>query len=556
MEQGREQLSLQDVEVGLDVLIAMLKRKGIPLPSEIGAFVALEACEQILDAPVRVRDAELVIGEIGEIAVLPSSERASEADAVRSILLLLGDLLVCSAPGVPEMLLELVEHGPSDSTLERLRDELEACLLPLNRGATRRVLARLLREARKEGERSSTRAVQQPDSSALDAELDVLLGAAQVAAPARPALIPSLRDARAALGPSAPVPPAPPPGHRRSEAAARKAAPFDGADPELSPSSADPVAPHAASAAAESAADGGGRGPAGTAKLSSPRPAAQSPPAAASAREQVEASAAPRSSGRATERGPALRTEQMLEEEIAAPGISGGAVLGGLLVLVALVLVTAYLLLGQQGARQLLGLPPSGTAQSTAATAGPTPTKVDRRVGELRVSSEPARAQVFLLIGNGPALATDLPVGVAHEFVALAEGHAPARAVVPSDAIWEPYSGQPRYELAMQTGKEATKVEELELGATLLPQDVGTPTGALGSVRVITTPPGSKVYQLIGFTPDVRVENLPLDRDYDVLLYLRGREVVERHLAAADFRETEGKLVADVELRLPARSAH
>jgi len=49
---------------------------------------------------------------------------------------------VCSAPGVPPMLLELIEHGPSakDWTLSRLRDDLEACLLPLNRGATRRVL--------------------------------------------------------------------------------------------------------------------------------------------------------------------------------------------------------------------------------------------------------------------------------------------------------------------------------------------------------------------------------------------------------------------------------
>ncbi|HEX7477912.1 MAG TPA: hypothetical protein VF331_08900 [Polyangiales bacterium] len=556
MEQGREQLSLQDVEVGLDVLIAVLKRKGIPLPSEIGAFIALEACEQILDAPVRVRDAELVIGEIGEIAVLPSSERASEADAVRSILLLLGDLLVCSAPGVPEMLLELVEHGASDSTLERLRDELEACLLPLNRGATRRVLARLLREARKEGERSSTRAVQQPDSSALDAELDLLLGGPDVAAPARPTPIPSLRDAHSVVKASVPVPPAPPSGGRRSDAAARAAALLDDDEAEPSPSSADTVGRRGHGALTTYAADGGGRDPAGTAKLSSPVPPAEPPPSAASAREQVEASAAPRSSGRAAERGPAPRTEQLLEEEIAAPGISGGAVLGGLLVLVALVLATAYLLLGQQGARQLLGLPPSGAAQSAAAVAGPAPATVDLRVGELHVSSKPARAQVFLLIGNGPALATDLPVGVAHEFVALAEGHAPARAVVPSNAIWEPVSGQPRYELAMQTGKEATKVEELELGASLLPQDVGTPTGALGSVRVITTPPGSKVYQLIGFTPDVRVENLPLAREYDLLLYIRGREFVERQLTAADFRETEGKRVAEIELRLPARQAH
>jgi hypothetical protein len=41
-------------------------------------------------------------------------------------------------------LLDLVEHGPNEDrlTLSMLRSDLEACLLPLNRAATRRVLSR------------------------------------------------------------------------------------------------------------------------------------------------------------------------------------------------------------------------------------------------------------------------------------------------------------------------------------------------------------------------------------------------------------------------------
>ena len=90
----------------------------------------------------------------------------------------------------------------------------------------------------------------------------------------------------------------------------------------------------------------------------------------------------------------------------------------------------------------------------------------------------------------------------------------------------------------------------------MLPHSVGTPQGRLGSVRVVTTPRGADVYQLIGFTPDVRVENLPLERAYDVLVYLEGRALVTRHIEPADFRESQGpdnkgKRVANLEVELP-----
>ena len=156
-----------------------------------------------------------------------------------------------------------------------------------------------------------------------------------------------------------------------------------------------------------------------------------------------------------------LRTEELIEEAVPSRGVSSGLVLGGMFLFASVVLAIAYFTLGQQGQRNLLHL----TMQArTAAPLAPTP-KVQRLVGELHVGSEPARAQVFLFVGLGPALATDLPIGVAQEFIALADGYQPARAVVPSDAVWDaqPGQAQPRYELAMQSSKGPTRGDDLPI---------------------------------------------------------------------------------------------
>ncbi|HKP60269.1 MAG TPA: hypothetical protein VJV78_26270, partial [Polyangiales bacterium] len=227
---------------------------------------------------------------------------------------------------------------------------------------------------------------------------------------------------------------------------------------------------------------------------------------------------------------------------------------GAAMVVAAVALLGAYMALGQAGARRVLGLAPVNEAPLPDPAAMAAATKPAREAGELVISSNPGRAQVFLFVGNGPATATDLPIGVTQEFLALSEGYAPTRALVPADAQWEEVSGQePRYELAMQ----ATKSERaLEPGASLLTRDVGTPSGRLGSVRVITTPKGAKVYQLIGFTPDVRVENLPLETGYELLIYLPGYGLQTRRVEPADFKPQDGKRVAEIDVPLTAARRH
>ena len=217
----------------------------------------------------------------------------------------------------------------------------------------------------------------------------------------------------------------------------------------------------------------------------------------------------------------------------------------------AVAMLLGYFALGREQSQSALGfLRPESTGQA------PGPVPVPRRVyGDLRVSSQPERAQVLLLLGPGPALATDIPLGVAQEFIAMAEGHRPGRALLPANAVWDELNGKPHYELAVQArplqDKRRPYASEI-LGPTLLPQNVGKPTGRLGSVRVVTTPRAARVYQLIGFTPSVQVDNLPLDHGYELFVYAEGYKAARRHLEPSDFIEQNGRRVARVDLQLAA----
>jgi len=176
------------------------------------------------------------------------------------------------------------------------------------------------------------------------------------------------------------------------------------------------------------------------------------------------------------------------------------------------------------------------------------------RFGNLVVHASPAESQVLLFVGRGPAVAEKLPPGIAHEFIAIADGREPTRAVVPKDAQWEAQEeGGPRYELAMQTGEAEMTFEELELGETRLPRDMGQPSPELGSVRVVTNPPGAKVYQLIGFSPTVRVENIRTDEPVELLVWQSGHVPKRQVVGPSDWQEIEGGRQAEVTVELEER---
>ena len=174
-------------DVGVGELVEELEQRGGRLPFEIGAYVALEACEGLLRESVKLDTDDVRVTVEGSVVVAPSAERAAPNEAARSLLSVLSRLLVAAGPGVPPHLLQLVRESVTEETesdLRKLHDAIEASLIPLNRSASRRVLARLVRESDLPPSAESPTI----DAGELDAELDELLGTPASRLEAEPSL--------------------------------------------------------------------------------------------------------------------------------------------------------------------------------------------------------------------------------------------------------------------------------------------------------------------------------------------------------------------------------
>ena len=126
---------------------------------------------------------------------------------------------------------------------------------------------------------------------------------------------------------------------------------------------------------------------------------------------------------------------------------------------------------------------------------------------------------------------------------------------VPPDAAWETTPEGLRYELAIQTPDTPMEASRLDLGETRLPDDLGIARAELGTIRVVTSPPGAKVYLLVGFTPDVRVENVGTEEVVELLVFLEGHEVERVVVAPSDWHDTEdGTRSAELDVTLRERA--
>ncbi len=421
-----------DLGITVDDLVASLKARRIRIPSEIGAFVALETSEALLRGPAAVEGRDVRIADDGTISVLVPPHSSSEAEAAQSVVRILSSLLVAAGTGVPPALIALVEHGAgsSESALDSLRAELEVSLVPLNRAAARRVLSRMTREARR-GEGTFGGDTEPLPQEHLDEALDDLLAT----------------DAR--------------PSERPSQT----------------------------------------------------RNLTRSP------------------------------VKILPAEEFDHPPRSQGASTW----------LLAFVIIGLSAAAAIALVRTRFWSSVMGRTAPETAQQDDVRLGTLNIRTTPDEAQVLMFVGRGPAIARQLPTGMAYELVAIAEGRAPSRAVVPADASWESTFDGPRYELAMQVSEEPMPVDALVLGATrLLPDQLGVPSDELGTIRVVTNPPGAKVYLLVGFTPNATVSNLRIDEPIEFLVFREGYVLERMTVAPNDWTVDErGRSVAaiDVELR-------
>jgi hypothetical protein len=505
--------------VTLDQMVSGLKARRVRIPAEIGAYVALEVAEQLERSPGRITNADVRIGDDGVVSLSAVPSGGDEDAAVRSVVAVLASTLVAAGTGVPGVLIRIVEDSPPTGAgaLAMLTSELESSLVPLNRAAARRVLSRMTRDARRPlSERP-------PDGPAtLDDALDDLLKTNTGAHLALDAPDVAPKDViRAALTAPKSVRP-PPPTSEDVETVA------DSSEQRL-----DDATLHG---------DGGAdEAPTSKVEKQLPLPATPSP---------EPAKAAPR----AKEKPRPLDVDEFERGE-APTGRSGalGFVIAFLTVVLGFVAVMAWLRPDLVDAALGRPPPPSGPTQADRdAEQARLIAEHRAHFGTLSVTSEPAGAQVLLFVGRGPAVAHELPTGAAYELVAFADGHGASRAIVPADAHWDESDEGPRYELALQTSDVEIDLSRLDLGASRLPRDaMGTPSATLGSVRVVTSPPGARVYMLIGFTPDVRYENIRTDEPAELLVYEEGYEVERVLVGPSDWRDgSEGTKLADLSVTL------
>jgi hypothetical protein len=573
-----------DSSVTLEEVFTVLGARRVPLAPELAGYLVLEIAEHADPGGGDVDPKAVFVSEEGTVALVkPRKEGASpgrSGDAEVSIRGLLARLLDASGSQTPALATACKRRTPAG--LPALAEELETALIPVNRAAGRRALARLAREVRR-----------------------VTLGVGRNALPSSSDSGPSSRRASVASQPSygEPVPPARPSAHtfsreedpttargRIPDDLLRKATPapppsvpadlptvqFELArDP--SPSQADvdslisdfgvsggadheharelkalagldptPPPPTDRGGRRSSAPPHGAEGSVETllAMSDSARPATVNAPSAGAARSRAASRPTPDPQtqpllrrGREDAQLP-TQPSQLKKARASLPSAPrvrqrGGST--GLWVVVALVAVAAggfavWQLRPSELDSKATALPATPSASAEAPKAAPA------CKATLVVTDVPPKAEVLLHQGQAPVDVEKMPVGARLEFVATAEGFAPKRVVVPAGATWDPGpDGKPRFETAVQLEKSAAKAGANDAWP---PAEPGTEVGGQGppgTIHVVATPRGAEVWMLAGMGPEARVEQLRCDKDVEVLVAGPGSYRKRLRVAAADF---------------------
>jgi hypothetical protein len=173
--------------------------------------------------------------------------------------------------------------------------------------------------------------------------------------------------------------------------------------------------------------------------------------------------------------------------------------------------------------------------------------------GVIDVIVTPSDAQIFVFVGRGPAVAQDMPVGGAHEFIVFDRGLHPSRAIVPEGATWTATDNGPLYELAVQAQAAATPTDALDLGSPQT-EPASAAAGNSGTVRIITNPQGAKVYRFIGVGPTVKIPAASIHEGQEILVYHPQHETRRAVIGPSDWQagQGQGAYGASLEVQLPA----
>lgn len=132
--------------VRLDDLVIAGDRELVPVGPEIAGYLVLEAAARVRDVGGGVvGQTELAIDLAGNVVLVAPPRRADEARAAMALRRLLGELLHVATSSTPA--LRACAKRKDAGGLVPLIRELEGALIPLNRSASRRGVARIAREA-------------------------------------------------------------------------------------------------------------------------------------------------------------------------------------------------------------------------------------------------------------------------------------------------------------------------------------------------------------------------------------------------------------------------
>jgi hypothetical protein len=170
--------------------------------------------------------------------------------------------------------------------------------------------------------------------------------------------------------------------------------------------------------------------------------------------------------------------------------------------------------------------------------------------GLIDVTVSPADAQIFVFVGRGPAVALGLTVGGAHEFIVFDRGLRPSRAVVPAGAVWATNERGSLYELAVQAQPAEAPTDTLALGEPTTTPTVAE-TASAGTIRIITNPPGAKVYRFVGVGPAAQIAAASIHEGQEILVYHPEHEIRRAVIGPSDWQASEGGHRASLDVELP-----
>ncbi|WP_437293799.1 hypothetical protein [Sorangium sp. So ce426] len=207
--------------VTLEEVVAAAHARSASLVPETSGYLALAVSDATSRLPLRLDDRAVLLTTEGTVTVRTRGDAVAPAEAARLLRDLLARLLAASAGSMPNLTATARPRPAHEQDPEAVARELEAALIPVNRNAARRALARLAREtlrAKEAGRLRRPRPEVQarpaapeadevpPPPQAEQARRDAIAAAAHCDAPAAPR-----GDAPAAARGDAPAAPLPNP---------------------------------------------------------------------------------------------------------------------------------------------------------------------------------------------------------------------------------------------------------------------------------------------------------------------------------------------------------